>query len=112
MGKGPSICVVATCVAVEATLLMAGSAFAAFLGSNGQIAAVHLSGAPGSSQDIFAFSPGEEKRIQLTDTADDDAFPSYSADGERIVFSRGPAGSEGNGEIWVMNADGSGQTRL
>jgi Tol biopolymer transport system component len=108
----PSIYVVATCLVVAATLLMAGSAFAAFPGSNGQIAAVHLSGAPGSNQDIFAFGPGGEQRIQLTDTADDDAFPSYSADGERIVFSRGPDGSEGNGEIWVMNADGSGQTRL
>jgi Tol biopolymer transport system component len=108
----PSICIVAACVAVAATLLMAGGAFAAFPGSNGQIAAVHLSGAPGSSQDIFAFGPGGGQRVQLTDTADDDAFPSYSADGERIVFSRGPAGSEGNGEIWVMNADGSGQTRL
>ena len=34
------------------------------------------------------------------------------ADGERIVFSPLVAGDAGFGQIWVMNADGSGQTQL
>ena len=63
---------------------------AAFPGANGQIAVVHLSGAPGSSQDLFAIDPTGQNRTPLTSTPEDDAFPSYSADGERIVFSRGP----------------------
>jgi Tol biopolymer transport system component len=41
------------------------------------------------------------------------SVPSYSPDGNRIVFSNGVE-FEGptSGDIWVMNADGSGLTRL
>ena len=37
--------------------------------------------------------------------------PQYSPDGTRITFVRQPGGT-GRFEIWVMNADGSGQTQL
>ncbi len=37
--------------------------------------------------------------------------PSYSPDGSRIVFSR-RSGATNLLEVWVMNADGSGQTKL
>ena len=38
-----------------------------------------------------------------------DGSPSWSSDGGRIAFD---SLRDGNGEIYVMNADGSGQTRL
>src|SRR5918994_578399 len=110
----PSLCIVAACVAVAATLLMAGGAFAAFPGSNGQIAAVHLSGAPGSSQDIFAFGPGGGKRVQFTFTngaGDRGSGPVFSPDGSKIIFVLF-YGAVGYHAIAVMNPDGSGQTAL
>ena len=46
---------------------------------------------------------------QLTDDPAADGSPTGSADGERIVFHSDRAG---NDEIYVMDADGSGQLRL
>ena len=48
--------------------------------------------------------------VTLTDSgADFDFAPSYSPDGSKIAFySR----RDGNNEIYIMNADGSSQTRL
>ena len=43
-------------------------------------------------------------RVRLL-TAGSDDHPSFSPDGQRIVFDRA-------GEIWVMNRNGSGQTNL
>ena len=50
-------------------------------------------------------------RTRLTKSSGDDAFPNYSADGEKIVFSRSVAGGAGAGR-WVMNPDGSGKKQL
>ena len=41
----------------------------------------------------------------------DDLSPAWSPDGGRIVFESYRHGN-GNGELYVMNANGSGQTRL
>lgn len=46
---------------------------------------------------------------RLTDAPGNDAFPSISADGRRISFS---SKRDGNPEIYLMSADGSGQQRL
>ena len=104
--------VAAICGAVAAALVMAGSAFAAFPGANGRIAWTHDTGAPDSTPDIFAADPNGQNRVQLTSGADDDDFPAYSADGEKIAFARYPATGTGDGQIWVMNQDGTGQTQL
>lgn len=105
-------CIVLSCGALAAGLLMAAGASAAFPGTNGKIAFVNWTGAPGSSLDIVAFDATGQNRVQLTNSPEDDAFPSYSADGERIVFSRGAVGDLGEGQIWVMSQDGTGQTQL
>ncbi|HEY3542216.1 MAG TPA: hypothetical protein VGK79_06710 [Gaiellaceae bacterium] len=42
-------------------------------------------------------------------TLGDDSWPAWSPDGKRIVFS---SNRTGNGELWVMNADGRAQHRL
>ena len=47
--------------------------------------------------------------ICLTDVGVGDAFPTWSPDGTKIAFG---SNSDGNYEIYVMNADGSGQTNL
>ncbi|HYU61420.1 MAG TPA: hypothetical protein VEK39_11720 [Solirubrobacterales bacterium] len=90
-------------------LLTAGSALAAFPGTNGKIAYIHQ---PGSSNiDIFAMDPTGLNKMALTSTADDDFDPTWSADGEKVAFSRYAPGSA-FGQIWVMNYDGTGQTQL
>lgn len=48
---------------------------------------------------------------RTNDTATNDMDPYYSADGSRIVFTRQTI-QGGGSEIWVMNADGTGQTQL
>jgi TolB protein len=99
------------CCAAVASLLPAGGALAAFPGTNGEIAFVQeLQTAPANG-DIFVIDPTGLNPTSLTSTADDDDEPSYSADGERIVFSRRPA-SGPSSQIWIMNHDGSGQTQL
>ena len=57
-------------------------------------------------------SPRGRHRVQLTQGPADDAFPNYSPNGKRIVFTRGAAGSAGVGQAWIMNQDGSGQKQL
>ena len=46
---------------------------------------------------------------RLTNNTTPDINPDWSADGTRIAFS---SFRDGNFEIYVMNANGSGQTRL
>jgi Tol biopolymer transport system component len=97
--------------ATAGALLVAGGALAAFPGANGKIAFTHDPGTAGSSGDIFTIDPTGQNLTPLTSGPENDVEPSYSADGERIVFSRDPTNS-GNAQIWVMSHDGSGQTQL
>jgi WD40-like Beta Propeller Repeat len=97
--------------AIAAAVLPAGNAFATAPGKNGDIAFVHQA-ASGAETNLFAFEPTGQNRVELTNTPEDDSFPYYSGDGERIVFSRSPVGDPNAGRIWVMNHDGSGQTQL
>jgi Tol biopolymer transport system component len=99
------------CGIAAAAVLPAGSAFATAPGKNGDIAFVHQA-ASGAETNLFAFGSTGQDRVQLTNTPEDDSFPYYSGDGERIVFSRSPVGDPNAGQIWVMNHDGSGQTQL
>ena len=60
--------------------------------------------------DIFSIDlrkPGDEKRLAARRLHD--VLPAFSPDGSRIVFI---ANSDGNPEIYVMNADGTGLVRL
>src|SRR6266511_3479064 len=89
----------------------AGGALAAFPGTNGKIAFVHNPATSGSNRDIFTMDPDGQNRIQLTNAPDDDFDPSYSADGEKIVFARDPQGTIDR-QIWVMSHDGANQTQI
>ncbi len=63
----------------------------------------------GKVASLEAAVAGLTGQTRLTDNSADDYVPSYSPDGRHIAFT---SYRDGNGEIYVMNADGSGQTRL
>jgi WD40 repeat protein len=84
-----------------ALLALPSGAQAAFPGPNGKIAF----SSRGNIETIYADGVWRER---LTTTGQD-FEPAWSADGARIVFS---SNRDGNYEIYVMDADGSNQTRL
>jgi TolB protein len=70
--------------------------------------------------EIYVMNADGSGRTRLTNNNYTDEGSKWSADGAKIVFASGrnkreddpPVGEWGNYEIYVMNADGSGQTRL
>jgi Tol biopolymer transport system component len=87
---------------VVMSLFVPAPAAASFPGSNGRIA---YGGFDGSDDEIYSVSPDGSDLQKLTSNGVSDQQPSWSPDGSRIAFAR-------EYDIWVMNADGSGQTRL
>ena len=83
---------------------------AAFPGANGRI--VFVSDQPGKPVIASMTTTGTDIKLltQAAQTLTHDDNPSWSPGGTLIAFSR--YDSNGNGDIWVMNADGSGQKRL
>jgi dipeptidyl aminopeptidase/acylaminoacyl peptidase len=101
-----SPCGLLASIGVVATLVP--SAQAAFPGQNGRIA---FDGNPATStggpRTIYTISADGSGLAPLTNAGDFE--PAWSADGQKIAFT---SARDGNDEIYVMNADGSGQTRL
>jgi Tol biopolymer transport system component len=87
---------------------------ATFPGSNGRIAFSLGEALPGGSpspSQIFSVKPDGSGLRQLTNVPADNtaASPAWSPDGRRIAFQSNVGGAF---QLWVMNADGSGQTQL
>ena len=61
--------------------------------------------------DVWLKTIGVRGAVQLTNSFDVEGHPMWSPDGSKIAYSRHPANSSNN-DIWVMNADGTNQTRL
>jgi Tol biopolymer transport system component len=59
--------------------------------------------------DIFVMNADGTNRIKLADSPTLDLFPVWSPDGSQIAFY---SARDMNGEIYLMNADGSDQRRL
>ncbi len=55
--------------------------------------------------DIYAMQANGTGAVKLTNSTASESGPKWSPDGTKIAFARG-------GEIWVMNANGTGQTQL
>ena len=77
-----------------------GLRFSAFPGANGRIAFTKLAGGIGT------MNPDGSDVQSLTS---DGRAPAWSADGSKIAFE---SNSDGDNEIYVMNADGTGRTQL
>jgi TolB protein len=82
----------------------------AFPGTNGRIAASKYTFENTHQRIVtFAKSGGGEQRL----TRDEDAIqPNYSADGQKIAYSRCTTPTCADTDIWKMNADGSHQVRV
>jgi tol-pal system beta propeller repeat protein TolB len=106
------------CAIVTMALVVGGStalappAAATYPGSNGRIAYHRVESA--TNVDIWTIDPdGSDPTNLTTNSPRFDVIPNWSPDGRRIVFvSRRDGAAPGDREIYVMNADGSNQTRL
>lgn len=61
----------------------------------------------GSPPQIWMMGATGDKRRQLTDYGDGAEAPAWSADGTMLVFARGASTLSANGDVYVMDADGS-----
>lgn len=62
---------------------------------------------------IFAIDPDGGNRVNLTNALGDWGLrASWSRDGTRIAYQGGRDGTDGTDSIYLMNADGSGVTRI
>ncbi|MDQ3610878.1 MAG: hypothetical protein M4D85_04565 [Actinomycetota bacterium] len=96
--------------ATSTTLLVtAAPAEAIVPGPNGRIA--FESNRTGDTE-IWTMNPDGSVPLNITNSPDSgDVFPAWSPDGTRLTFSSDRA-DPGNFDVYVMNADGTGVTRL
>lgn len=105
--------VAATAAAVAAALTLGGASYSApetrSEASAKSGAAVYVKGL-GRKAEIYVKRAGVGER-RITRNGAYDGFPSWSADGKRIVFVS-DRGNRGNSDIYVMDADGKNVKRL
>lgn len=62
--------------------------------------------------DIFAMNPDGSNQRVLANNSDGESRPAYSPDGSKIAYFRGSASSNLSTALFVMNADGTAQTKI
>ncbi|MBA2553323.1 MAG: PD40 domain-containing protein [Geodermatophilaceae bacterium] len=106
--------VVAAVLVGTLTAVGPSPAEATFPGNNGRIAFSLGEALPGgfpSPSQVYTVRPDGTGRRQLTHVPADKtaSSPAWSPDGRRIAYQ---SNVDGDFQLWVMNADGSAQTRL
>lgn len=98
----------------EATPLTDGPIGAPFWSPDGTRIAFPRPTQPGpySYWDIFVLELATGTEQRLTNTNGDDGWPTWSPDGSKIAFSSGRNGHHYRDQVYMMNADGSGQTAI
>src|SRR4051812_12508344 len=76
-------------------------------GANGRLA---YSSTRDGNPELYSIAPDGSSEQRLTWTSATEQRPAWSPDGTKIAYERASLG--GDFRIWVMNADGSGQTQL
>ncbi len=66
----------------------------------------------GTNTEIFSIRPDGTELRNLTNNPARDSAPGWSPDGTQIVFSSNRGGNSGTYNLFVMNADGSGQHQI
>ena len=94
-----------TVTVVTLSIAWGPAAKATFPGGNGDIAF-------GRKGDIWVFRGGDSSPTRLANTPGREGLPEWNATGSQVAFTRCLGGEFGNCDIWVMDADGSGQTRI
>jgi Tol biopolymer transport system component len=91
--------------------VLAGNALAALPGANGKI--LFQSTRSGGNWEIFSVNPDgtAQTNLSMRPTAVD-LEGRWSPDGSKIAFVSDPEGGYGTNSIYLMNADGSGVTKL
>lgn len=101
---------IATFLAVAVlAALFSGTARATTPGPNGRIVFASTTN-DDLYFDLFSVNPDGSDLRRLTWTPQSESTPAWSPDGTRIAYTR--FGAAIGNQIWVMNADGSGQTQL
>lgn len=113
MRRRIALCCVGGAMIVGSTGVTASAVHATAAGGSGLIAfSTGFDGSdPTLTSQIFTIRPDGSGIRQLTHVPHGDHAlnPGFSASGKRIAFE---SDVTGNFEVWVMNADGSGQTEL
>jgi Tol biopolymer transport system component len=94
------------------TAVTAATAWAAFPGQNGRI--VFTADTTGVIQ-LYTINPDGSDMVQVTNllpTQTSTQLPSFAPDGVRIVFTTNAPDMPNTGDLFVINADGTGLTRL
>ena len=97
-------------VQITSTVLALGlvsSAGATTSGTNGRIA---FSSTRDGNSELYSVGPDGGSGQRLTWTSATEQSPAWSPDGGKIAYTRASIG--GRMQIWVMNADGSGQAQV
>ena len=87
----------------------ANMSFAPRYSPDGQRVIMSLLTADGRNSNIYEMDLRSRELRQITNTPAINTGPSYSPDGNQITFESDRGGSQ---QIYVMNADGSGQNRI